>query len=553
MKQLLTLSMIPVITLLSACGGGSSDSVQEVTTPAPSPQNTAPIADAGDNQQTLLGNTVQLSGEDSSDADGDALTFQWRVINKPDASNYTLPDTDNETFDFTPDSLGVFELGLIVNDGVLDSSEDTVMVTVNEATGENNAPVATITLGSNVVVVGDYVQLDGSKSSDADGDSLTFSWSISALPSNSLATLKANNQSNTEFNADIAGRFELTLIVNDGALDSAPNTVIIDADNDNIDITNKIFGNTAGSCINYVGSYFSNVNDIQRARGFTGDIVVSSNATHCQINSNTVPNHDFNDNSASFANQMSELDTSFNIPITPTPDPTPQTLGIGTTEAILLNGVTIDILPAACYGVGNEPLGREKIGCGPSDNDHPWRYDPMSPLNTFGTDQHNAHTQSSGKYHYHGNPVAMFSQECTDKPSAVIGFAADGYPIFGSCYQDPESGQILKATSSFVLKNNGGARQDVAGYQTPSAGTGVIASNNYDGQFRGDWEYQSGAGVLDECNGMTINGQYGYYVTDQFPWVINCFKGNVDASFSGESSSLERRMHTHEDGETHSH
>ena len=50
---------------------------------------------------------------------------------------------------------------------------------------------------------------------------------------------------------------------------------------------------------------------------------------------------------------------------------------------------------------------------------------------------------------------------------------------------------------------------------------------------------------------MTINGQYGYYVTDQFPWVIYCFKGNVDASFSGESSSLERRMHTHEDGETH--
>ena len=35
---------------------------------------------------------------------------------------------------------------------------------------------------------------------------------------------------------------------------------------------------------------------------------------------------------------------------------------------------------------------------------------------------------------------------------------------------------------------------------------------------------------------------YGYYVTDAFPWVINCFKGSVDTSFSGFSIE---RSHGH--------
>lgn len=30
---------------------------------------------------------------------------------------------------------------------------------------------------------------------------------------------------------------------------------------------------------------------------------------------------------------------------------------------------------------------------------------------------------------------------------------------------------------------------------------------------------------------MTIDGKYAYYVTDTFPWVINCFKGTPDPSF----------------------
>ena len=169
---------------------------------------------------------------------------------------------------------------------------------------------------------------------------------------------------------------------------------------------------------------------------------------------------------------------------------------------------------------------------GPINLINPWRYDAMSPLNNFGTDIHNAHVQPDGMYHYHADPMAVFENDCTTVASAspVIGFAADGFPVFGSCISD--NGSIRSAQSSYQLKDDGGPRQDVAGYTTPTAGTGDISSANYDGQFRGDYEYVDGAGDLDECNGMSVYGHYGYYITPSYPWVLSCYSGTPDSSFN---------------------
>lgn len=52
----------------------------------------------------------------------------------------------------------------------------------------------------------------------------------------------------------------------------------------------------------------------------------------------------------------------------------------------------------------------------------------------------------------------------------------------------------------------------------------------YDGTFVDDYEHM-GAGDLDECNGMTRDGSYGYSVTDGYPWNIGCFTGPPDDSF----------------------
>ena len=41
----------------------------------------------------------------------------------------------------------------------------------------------------------------------------------------------------------------------------------------------------------------------------------------------------------------------------------------------------------------------------------------------------------------------------------------------------------------------------------------------------------AGAGDLDECNGMTVDGVYGYYITDAFPYIVACFRGIPNLSF----------------------
>lgn len=297
-----------------------------------------------------------------------------------------------------------------------------------------------------------------------------------------------------------------------------------------IDITDALFTTRAGSCAFYANSYVSDVRDVQNEVSFSGNLVVSVQGDKCLFETNAIPNHDFNAD-GSFATRVSAQSQTYEVTVAPVFAAENTELVLGD-DALFLNGVKLDLLAAACYGVGNAPLGRERIGCGPNEGSNPWRYDPMSPLNGFGTDSHNAHTQPDGTYHYHGNPMAMFEGDCGGETEAspVIGFAADGFPIYGSCIED--GGVVRAARSSYTLKDGGGPRRDVAGYTTPQAGIGNIASANYDGQFRGDYEYVEGAGDLDECNGMTIEGQYGYYITDAYPWGLGCYRGTPDDSFS---------------------
>lgn len=125
---------------------------------------------------------------------------------------------------------------------------------------------------------------------------------------------------------------------------------------------------------------------------------------------------------------------------------------------------------------------------------------------------------NDGTYHYHGTPNALFSSSNSSSASPVIGFAADGFPTFGSYFND--NGTIRKATSSYQLKSG----------NRPS-GNGN-PGGQYDSTYRDDYEYIANSGDLDECNGMTIDGVYGYYVTDNFPYILACFKGTPDTSFN---------------------
>jgi hypothetical protein len=270
------------------------------------------------------------------------------------------------------------------------------------------------------------------------------------------------------------------------------------------DITNAIFTERSADCADYAQSYMASVRDIQRGVAFEGNVEIVASASSCSLTSNAIPNHDFNDASARFATRTAEITKTFVIPRNPTFAASNTALTLTSFNAVMLNGVVVDLLAAGCFGVGDG-----RIGC--FNQATPWRYDPMSPLASFGTDAHHAHTQPDGHYHYHGDPLAMYADAAEVSP--VIGFAADGFPIHGPYFNDGTTTRA--AVSGYTLRTG-----------TRPSGPG----GTYDGTYVDDYEFTD-AGDLDACNGMMIDGHYGYYVTRSYPWVIGCYRGTPDPSF----------------------
>jgi len=148
-------------------------------------KNHIPIVNAGSNQTIIIGDTVQLDGSGSSDEDGDNLTYNWSIILAPDESIAILSNAIIEKPTFVPDFIGVYNIQLIVNDGVENSQPSFIVITVQPK--DNMKPIANA--GENqTIYLGNIIQLDGSESNDTNGDSLTFNWSIISAPDGSIAT-----------------------------------------------------------------------------------------------------------------------------------------------------------------------------------------------------------------------------------------------------------------------------------------------------------------------------------------------------------------------------
>jgi len=92
----------------------------------------------------------------------------------------------------------------------------------------NSAPVADAgpDQASNVQM-GDTVILDGSASSDPDGNALSYLWSFRSLPSGSAVTLSDPTSAKPSFVADKSGTYTASLTVNNGTTDSTPDTVSV--------------------------------------------------------------------------------------------------------------------------------------------------------------------------------------------------------------------------------------------------------------------------------------------------------------------------------------
>ena len=195
---------------------GKVDSDQAAMTITASTVNAAPVANAGVNQSVVIASLVTLDGSSSSDANGDPLTYKWFLLSKPAGSVATLTSATSAKPTFTADAAGSYVATLIVNDGKVDSTISSTAIT---ATAANATPVANAGVNQSVVVA-TAVTLDGSASSDANGDALTYKWILLAKPTGSAATLSSSTAQKPTFTADLVGTYVASLIVNDGKVDS---------------------------------------------------------------------------------------------------------------------------------------------------------------------------------------------------------------------------------------------------------------------------------------------------------------------------------------------
>lgn len=245
------------------------------------------------------------------------------------------------------------------------------------------------------------------------------------------------------------------------------------------------------------------------------------------IESNGIPDHD----PGRFPgrgnpNTISEQKYSFRVTMQPKAkdEASPHR---GLLAGVALNGVVFD--PGTAENWKNDP----RSG---------WRQEAISPMTIrgakMGLDTSNAHVQPNGSYHYHALPTGLVNRIAKAKGVKVgaamiqIGWAADGFPIYDNhAYSkaDDAKSPIKEVHSSYRLKK--GTRPDE--HATP-AGPG----GEWDGTYTQDFEYVSGSGDLDECNGRYgvtpefPKGTYYYVITGEFPFISRMFRGDADSSFA---------------------
>ncbi|NDD25191.1 MAG: site-specific integrase, partial [Betaproteobacteria bacterium] len=164
-----------------------------------------------------VGVLATLDGTASTDADRDLLTYTWTLLAKPTGSTATLSSTTSPKPTITPDVAGTYVASLVVNDGKVNS---TAVGTTLTAAVANSAPVANAGPNQNVTT-GSTVTLVSSGSTDANGDTLTYRWSMASKPTSSVAALSSATAASPTFTADLAGTYVVNLVVNDGKVDSS--------------------------------------------------------------------------------------------------------------------------------------------------------------------------------------------------------------------------------------------------------------------------------------------------------------------------------------------
>jgi hypothetical protein len=198
----------------------------------------------------------------------------------------------------------------------------------------------------------------------------------------------------------------------------------------------------------------------------------------------------------------------------------------GGAQAVSINGVVM-------FGYGDGKSYSSAQGANVGNGDGNWDTDAWVSEGSTMDASGGGHPTNGGLYHYHATPFTLYVDPGTGH-SAIIGYAFDGFPIygpFGYTNATNSASGVTRMVSSYQLRTiTDRTILPDASVSTPP-GPSVSASFPL-GTYVQDYEYVMGSGSLDEYNGRYCytpeypTGTYAYFLsTDnsgdpQFPYIL---------------------------------
>ena len=272
---------------------------------------------------------------------------------------------------------------------------------------------------------------------------------------------------------------------------------------------------------------------------------IKYSATSVYVATNGIPTYitgPFQDGNPDSARSQNAI---FKLPLNPVQNTGVATATTGGNIGLFINGVALfDYRDGVSWKNSTSSL------CGgpikpPCMGDGIWNRDAVVG-ERIGFDCAKAHP-AMGNYHHHQSPSAfsldlkVISDVCTlyaadglyaidsSKHSPLIGFAYDGFPIYGAyAYKNADgTGEITRMKSSYTLRNMTTRTTNASGTTVTA---GPIVSSTYPlGYFREDYQYNvpasSSQDYLDSHNGR-------FCITPEYPNGIYCYFATVDQNWN---------------------
>ncbi|MBT6175931.1 MAG: YHYH protein [Deltaproteobacteria bacterium] len=261
--------------------------------------------------------------------------------------------------------------------------------------------------------------------------------------------------------------------------------------------------------------------DIEMSQGAGGNYPDPTLSVTCMddyllVEGNGIPHYTFVQTTP---NALTAANHAYQIPLNPQ-------VADASTDIPLLGFVGVAVNGAPFFGPNEGGIPQaEQFGDPVYNNDN-----SAAAADGSGTLMDGCLGHTANEYHYHAlldiclTPESLnedpwfLSERDTTLPSPIVGYAADGFPVYGryGCL-DEDCAEVVEFKSSW----------DMTGDPTTFAWDAYTFNQKNDEQY------------LDRCNGrIGPDGTYRYHETAGFPYILGCFTGTATGAGAEEGGGM---------------